>query len=72
MRDLVGVIIGYRRHQYEFTAQSVGCRRWIANTLELFEMVGFIGETAGIEKDYLARMWPDDTESRIEGGEHYD
>lgn len=37
-RDLVDLLVGQKRHQYEFNAAGEGCRYWATQQIDLFEI----------------------------------
>lgn len=60
------------REKYEFSSKGTGCRKWVCETMEMLDDLGYITNVAATSsKSDVGLMWPDNSASPIDKGAYY-
>jgi hypothetical protein len=70
---VIDVLLEAGRHKYEFTADGVGCRQWITDSLSLLQALGWgNSDSYDAAKEAIAKLWPDEIDLPLNPGAYYE
>lgn len=70
---VVDMLLVFKRFQYEFDAQGVGCRMWVRDQLDLLARERLLVDWEQVEevKGDILKFWPGGAPLEIDRGAYY-